>query len=141
MSSDLKQNKPVHSSNNISKKTIEVGKFYLIHDGSKTGHPGLVVWKNDELNLYIAIKFGTSKTDDNIKLKQNLISNVHNYMYKRLFVGKRKDFGSKAFTDMIITKEVQRKFEEIKHNKFYFSSNVSKKIKNTFKVDIIINKK
>ena len=31
-------------------KNIEVGKFYLIHDGSRTGHPGLVVWKDDEKN-------------------------------------------------------------------------------------------
>ena len=29
-------------------KVIEVGIFYFIHDGSKTGHPGLIVWKDDE---------------------------------------------------------------------------------------------
>ena len=33
-------------------KNIEVGKFYLIHDGSKTGHPGLVVWESKEKNIY-----------------------------------------------------------------------------------------
>ena len=27
---------------NTSTKNIEIGKFYLIHDGSKTGHPGYV---------------------------------------------------------------------------------------------------
>ena len=29
-------------------KNIEVGKFYLIFDGSRTGHPGFVIWKDDE---------------------------------------------------------------------------------------------
>ena len=33
-------------------KQIDVGKFYLIHDGSRTGHPGFVVWKDDEANRY-----------------------------------------------------------------------------------------
>ena len=31
--------------NKVLSKIIEIGKFYLIHDGSKTGHPGLVIWK------------------------------------------------------------------------------------------------
>lgn len=28
------------------KKNIEIGKFYFIHVGSKTGHLGFVVWKD-----------------------------------------------------------------------------------------------
>lgn len=30
------------NSSTITKK-IEVGKFYFIHDGSETGHPGFVI--------------------------------------------------------------------------------------------------
>ncbi len=50
-----------NSSTNI--KNIEVGKFYLIFDGSRTGHPGFVIWKDDEKNRYLVIitesdKFG-----------------------------------------------------------------------------------
>lgn len=39
----------------VSSKIIEVGKFYLIHDGSKTGHPGFVVQKDDETNRYLVV--------------------------------------------------------------------------------------
>ena len=37
---------------NSSIKNIEVGKFYLIHDGSDTGQPGLIVQKDDANNRY-----------------------------------------------------------------------------------------
>ena len=93
--------------NIVLSKTIEIGKFYLIHDGSKTGHPGLVIWKNDEYNLYLLIKIGTSSNKDNLVLKE-LISkeNICHYVYKRPFLGKRKDFGSKSFVDLTITDEL-----------------------------------
>ena len=93
--------------NIVLSKIIEIGKFYLIHDGSKTGHPGLVIWKNDEYNLYLAIKIGTSSNENNFALKE-LISkeNIRHYVYKRPFLGKRKDFGSKPFVDLSITDEL-----------------------------------
>ena len=47
--------------NKVLTKTIEVGKFYLIHDGSKTGHPGLVVWKDDIANRYLVIRTESDK--------------------------------------------------------------------------------
>ena len=76
-------------------KVIEVGKFYFIHDGSPNGHPGLIIWKNDSHNLYLAIKFGSSPSKDNIKLGYSLSNDVSkSYYYKRLFLGKRKNFGS-----------------------------------------------
>ena len=98
--------------NKVLSKTIEVGKFYFIHDGSKTGHPGLVIWKNDEYNLYLAVKIGTSSNKDNIALKE-LISeeNVCHFVYKRPFLGKRKDFGSKPFVDLTITNELSSYIE------------------------------
>ena len=42
-------------------KKIEVGKFYLIHDGSKFGHPGYVMWKNDDKNRYLVVRFDSDK--------------------------------------------------------------------------------
>lgn len=76
-------------------KKIEVGNFYLIHDGSLNGHPGLIIWKNDTHNLYLAIKFGSSLSKDNTKFAYSLSKDVSNsYYYKRLFLGKRKNFGS-----------------------------------------------
>ena len=85
-------------------KILEVGKFYLIHDGSKTGHPGLIIWKDDEHNLYLAIKFGTSKNEHNIRFKHPVgIGVKQSYFYKKSFLGKRRDFGSISFNDMIVT--------------------------------------
>lgn len=51
-------------------KKIELGKFYTIHDGSKNGHPGLIVWKNDELNRYLVVKFDSDKKGEIPKKKQ-----------------------------------------------------------------------
>ena len=51
-------------------KNIEVGKFYFIHDGSKTGHPGYVVWKDDEKNRYLVVRFDSDKYGDVPKKKE-----------------------------------------------------------------------
>lgn len=115
-------------------KNLSVGKFYLIHDGSKTGHPGLIVWKNDSLNVYIAAKIGTSPRKDNIPLQQNITKNTKNYLYKRLFIGKRKDFGSKEFVDLKVTNEIKNMIGEIKNNAPLFSPNVSKFLKKTINI-------
>lgn len=115
----------------LKKKIIEVGKFYLIHDGSKTGHPGLIIGKSDELNLYVAIKFGTTKNDNNFLLTQRPTPKTVNYMYKRLFVGKRKDFGTNEFTDFTITNEVLENYEIVKNNKYIYSANLPKKLKDS----------
>ena len=81
-------------------KCIEIAKFYLIHDRSKTGHPGLIVWKDDEANLYLAIRFGTSQNDKNIPLVNKLNKNIEkHYFYKRPLLLKRKDIGSEWFFD------------------------------------------
>lgn len=87
-------------------KVIETGKFYLIYDGSKKGHPGLIVWKSDSLNLYVAIKFGTSFNQKSIEFPRSIDpSQKHTYLYKRPFLGKRKNFGSKSFDDLFLNDE------------------------------------
>ena len=107
-------------------RNIEVGKIYLLFDGSKGGHPGLIVWKDDDMNLYIAIKFGTTKNDGNIPLQYQIVEGKKSYIYKRLFVGKRKDIGKKEFKDFSLTDEVIKQYEDIRSNKLMFSKNVSK---------------
>ena len=84
-------------------KTIQVGNFYLIHDGSKSGHPGYVLWLNNEFNLYLLAKFGTTPNEHNIHFPHPVGKNIeHSYLYKKLFLGKRRDLGKKQFTDMKI---------------------------------------
>ena len=48
-------------SENSCIKNIEIGKFYFIHDGSKTDHPGYVVWKDDFANRYLVIRTDSDK--------------------------------------------------------------------------------
>lgn len=92
-------------------KVIEVGKFYQIFDGSKSGHPGYIIWKNDDHNLYLAIKFGTSKNKNNTPMHYSIKSgDKENLIYLKAFLGKRKNFGKNELTEMNITKE---KLEEI----------------------------
>ena len=85
-------------------RSIEVGKFYLIHDGSKTGHPGFVIWKDDESNRYLVVitesdKIGNvSKRDADKRHLTDLDypteeKVVKSYIKKRPMLCKRKDIG------------------------------------------------
>lgn len=87
-------------------KTIEVGKFYLVFEGSKNGHPGLIVWKNDDHNLYLAIKFGTSANKNNRSINFSLREgDKENLVYNKLFLGKRKNIGKNELTEMKISED------------------------------------
>lgn len=97
-------------------KKIEVGKFYFIHDGSKTGHPGLVVWKDDEKNRYLVIRTDSDKFGDVPKkdrgekhitlLKHPTEEKVMNsYVHNRPMMCKRKDIGSKELVGMCFHEE------------------------------------
>ena len=92
-------------------KVIELGMFYYIHDGSKSGHPGLVVWKDDEANRYLVIRFDSDKQGDIpkidrdirhiTKLKHTTDNNIINsYVRNRPMLCKRKDFGAIDFSNM-----------------------------------------
>ena len=48
-------------------KNIEVGKFYLVYDGSPTGHPGYVISKDDVNNLYLVIRLDSDKPGETTK--------------------------------------------------------------------------
>ena len=90
-------------SNDQIKKCLEVGKFYIIHDGSQNGHPGYIIWKNDSRNLYLSIKFGTSKNENNKEFPHSLSNEGKNtYVYKRTFLGKRKDYGKTEFDKLLL---------------------------------------
>ena len=92
-------------------KQIDVGKFYLIHDGSRTGHPGFVVWKDDEANRYLVIRTDSDKpgfpTKESrgekhiTKLTHPTEEKVTNsYVHNRPMMCKRKDLGSKELIGM-----------------------------------------
>ena len=96
----LKQNPDFTKSN----ANIKVGKFYLLFEGSRSGHPGYIIWKNDEHNLYLAIKFGTSPNKNNKSMNCSLRKgDKENLVYNKLFLGKRKNIGKNELTEMSIS--------------------------------------
>lgn len=116
------------------RKIIEIDKYYLIHDGSKTGHPGVIIWKDDECNLYLAVKIGTSRNNNN-KLLLESVSNdqVAHYVYNKPFLGKRKDFGSKVFLDLVVTDELRSMFGSYLTTNPTESKSINRKDRRNFK--------
>lgn len=85
-------------------KNIEVGKFYFIHDKSHTGHPGLIIKKDDGNNRYLVIRFDSDKPGDVTKESRRVrhitklkhptdTKVVNSYARNRPFLCKRKDIG------------------------------------------------
>lgn len=85
-------------------KNIEIGKFYFIHDDSCTGHPGFIVWKDDEKNRYLVIRTDSDK-DGEVPKDQRGVRHitrlkhtigpgiVTSYIKNRPLMCKRKDIG------------------------------------------------
>ena len=112
-------------------KIIEVGKFYFIHDGSKTGHPGYLVWKDDENNRYLFIRFDSDKFDVTLTKEKRGIKHItklksptsplvmNSYVHNRPMLCKRKDIGSElsglliSNDDMSLIKEIANKNPEL----------------------------
>ena len=79
-------------------KHLEKGKFYVVNK-----HPGLIVFKNDKKNIYIAVVTGTSQHKHQVKLKHPTERRVKvSYVCSRPVKGKRKHFGSKELVGMRI---------------------------------------
>ena len=120
MKSNLLQNNPKN-------KNIQVGKIYFIHDSSKSGHPGLVIWKDDEHNRYLVIRFDSDKEGEIpkisrgvrhiTKLSHTIGSNVKtSYARNRPLLCKRKDIGF-LFKDLCVHKDDQHIINKIAKNK------------------------
>lgn len=127
--------------NNQPIKFIEVGKFYIVHDGSKDGHPCLIVWKDDDANLYLAIKFGTTQNDKNDPIMHPLSKNVSiHYIYKRPLLIKRKDIGREWVFDYEIDNDDKPAINDIIYKNPVYSKNINRKNRRYFSL-VIKNKK
>ena len=104
-----KQMKQNNQTNNT--RTIEVGKFYLIFDGSRTGHPGYIISKSDINNWYLAIRTESDKAGKITKRalkRQHLIDLKHptdknvvkSYIRTKPILCNRKDIGKKELVGM-----------------------------------------
>ena len=116
---------------NGDSKVIEVGKFYFIHDGSKTGHPGFVVWKDDNANRYLVVRFDSDKFNVELTKEQRGIQHItklshptsetvmNSYVHNRPMICKRKDIGTELFNisisknDMELIKEISKRNPEL----------------------------
>ena len=82
----------------IYSKHLEKGRFYAVNK-----HPGLIVFKNDRKNIYIAIVTGTSRKRHQTQLKHPTEKRIKiSYVNNRPIQGKRKHFGSKELLGMKI---------------------------------------
>ena len=86
------------SKKKIYNKHIEKGKFYSVNK-----HPGLIVFKNDRKNTYIAVVTGTTKHKHQTKLIHSTERKVQvSYVNNRPVLGRRKHFGSNELIGMKI---------------------------------------
>ena len=115
-------------------RIIEVGKFYLIFDGSRTGHPGLVIWKNDLENLYLVIRTESDKEGKITKReleRQHLVDLKHPtydlVIRTKPLMCKRKDIGKKELIGMSIHPDDQCIVETISKRKPQYSKSFGKK--------------
>lgn len=116
------------SDNKATIKNIEIGKFYLIHDGNKTGHPGFVVWKDDSANLYLLIKFGSAQNKDNMIFPYQLSNDVNkNLIYKRPYLAKRKNIGKEWVFDFCLSNDSREVFNQVLKNKPVFQKILTEK--------------
>ena len=89
------------SKRRIYNKHLVKGKFYAVNK-----HPGLIVFKNDKKNLYIAVVTGTTRARHQTQLKHPTENKVEKtYVKNRPVQGKRKHFGSKELIGMKIHSE------------------------------------
>ena len=97
----------------IYNKHLEKGRFYSINK-----HPGLIVYKNDKKNIYIAVVTGTSQGRHKTMLSHPTESNVRqSFVNNRPFLGKRKHFGSHELVGMKIDSADRKTIEVIKRRK------------------------
>lgn len=85
----------------IFNKHLEKGRFYAVNK-----HPGLIVFKNDRKNIYLAAVTGTTKRKHQTMLKHPTELKVKaSYVNNRPVQGRRKHFGSKELKGMRIHSE------------------------------------
>lgn len=116
------------------KKKLRKGKFYLVHDGSKKGHPGMIFWKSDKKNLYLSLTTGTSYNKDLISLRYPTDKNTKkSFVNRRPFLGKRKDYGNKEFYDMKFCKGDKKSILRLLSKKDpRYSRNITRKDRRLF---------
>ena len=110
----------------IVDKKLKKGKFYAVHEGSKHGHPGKLYWKNDQKNLYLFLKTGTTPSPENIVLIVPTEDGVRrSYVYKRPLLAKRRDVGQEL-PRMKFSKKDKKLLRKLSQNPFTETNSVGR---------------
>ena len=127
------QNQNIQQTN----KVIEIGKFYLIHDRSGIGHPGLVLENDDLHNRYLIARFDSDKIGEvpkyirgirHIKLLSHPTDSkvVNSYVRNRPFLCKRKEIGI-PLPDLSLHKDDEYIIRNVQNKKPEYSKSLTKK--------------
>lgn len=124
----------------ITKKQLLKGRFYIVHDGSKSGHPGMIYWKNDNKNMYLSLTTGTTYNKDLITLSHPTDDSTKtSFVYQRPFLGKRKDYGNKILIGMRFHKKDKKIIlHSVSIKEPRYSTNIGRKEKRYLKVNVVI---
>lgn len=138
MSGKVENSKPTKDQNKQQNiRNIEVGKFYLIHDRSGIGHPGLILEKNDVRNRYLVARFDSDKFGEIPKFKRGirhitLLSQPtdtkvkNSYVRNRPFLCKRKEIGI-PLPDLKLNSKDQKLINDVSKRKPEYSKSLTKK--------------
>lgn len=117
-------------------KNIKNNTFHIIHEGSKTGHPGMIYWKSDENNLYLAITTGSTEFNNEHFLKLNKVTSEDvktSFINKRPLLAKRKDIAEKEITNMSFKLEDYEIILKVKKNKPRYTPSINRHDKLAFR--------
>ncbi|GEM_PF-1138767 len=121
------------SKKRIVDKKLKKGKFYAVHEGSKHGHPGKLYWKNDQKNLYLFLKTGTTPSPENIVLIVPTERGIKkSFVYKRPVLAKRRDVGGE-FPSMRFGKKDRVLLKEISARNPVSTQSITKRDKRIFR--------
>lgn len=108
-------------------KHIQKGRFYHIHEGSPTGHPGMIYWKNDRKNLYLAFTTDTSNGQNRTKLTVPTEKGVsESYVNNRPLLAKRKNIGG-IRPNLKFNKNDRKLLKEVSKKPFRSTSDINRK--------------
>ena len=120
---------------------LEKGKFYNVHDGSRSGHPGRIEYADEKKDIYVSTTTGSMTEEEYRKnpYRKNHIELTHttdktvykSFINEKPFKGNRDDYGDKHYPDMKYHQDDLKTVEKVKKKNprlgFWFRENNKKK--------------
>ena len=114
-------------------KHLIKGRFYHFHEGSPKGHPGMVFWKCDKRNLYLALTTDSSNGEHRTKLTTPTSNDISkSFVYNRPLLAKRKDIGG-HYPNMKFSKKDKVLLKNISRRNYRETRSIKSKDRRYFK--------